>query len=1422
MSVIGSEDEEFNFSDVGGSEADLLEDQGKRQIGLDIDVPKAVERAHNHSTSPMADMQTSPDIRNFRVDSESAADYVITCTDIGDVVYSDMNITWAHLPVQLRNQTNIRTLYSDRFKRSRQLITFEVSQAAVVLVTIDMKVPFPPKWLREDNFRKIVQQGIARRIQKGRLEEHHYAIYGKFFSPGEVVCLRGNWCKEVGSMYSAFVLSATEFCDNTAESFAFTEVSPIRLQLEEFLNAPYVTTTLEKQIDQDDVKPEEILEAQDRIFDQVTYPIRYDRSMADRSWTDGAHGLSLFYAENDEISIGLKGGAAWSEDLNINLAKNAAQGSFEIIDWSNFRCYQLTYTSNFMPGLFSYTQQLVIMPRYSVVNCMDEPIFVAQMGSRESLKIEAYRSSSWHKSHAALGTSIQVRCGSSMWSLGAVDINEVGTSVLHLANRRGVAGDRPIVVHVEVKVAEPSDNCSVIVLIWQASIEGSMVYSIRNDSDVCITVKQAHLENHSVANTSTLYDVRVGPHDWVPFGWADPDAGDEVNIVVGRTLEGNRKRVATMSLMKAGEMLRLPDGSGRAGSQGEVVLSVMAEKRGRVLRIFRSMQAPVQRPGSPGYDNEESTQAVETSVFGLSFQMASLGVSLVLDKPVRREFLSLYIDGMEGRFKIKGSGMKSFEFLIMDLQIDNYSESSIYPILMYSVKRDIVASSESSSSLLIPELETPVIQFTVIQDTLPDTSMPIFKYVAGRALPFTVQIDSATLQLLYYDLFTDLKFLSTQQALAVSVPDKFIDEYNMQLLSPAHYVQSVDVYKAQLAVQANKMFFEKVVVHPVKITLSFVQAPFPRKLGKATFQSFSVNLLTSLAGIDRLELKLRSFEVDDAMETRRTLFQHISSRMKQDFQSQLAQVAGSLAVLGAPIGFARKVGRGVQAFFYEPLQGSVYGPHDFIAGLGKGTSILFSEVVAGAMNSVESLVGTASKGVSYLTLDNEYIRKRELLRQKHRARGGGVAVGLLEGGSNVVNGFVSGFSGLVTKPVEEAQKSGVKGFFRGIGLGLIGGIVKPVLGLTDGITSVATGIQNEVAETNMYKRVRPPRALEHSDLDSTDLLIVPLQLDAAYAQEFVNTRSRHHDFHDVFLNYIALDGVGEAIILSETYFYWRTATNLWGRTWANISHCFCVDDEIGVLLYSGADGRPEEVRIPCKSRSRAVKVYSALESNSGRMGNPPNVFPLDIVAQDGTMDQQEQRMDEKMPQRGRRATLSGELDGYRFGSMNLSKLTRITGPEEDVLTRATAHISQRSSSWKDLDRKCWQVIWEWQCTHTGINVARCCCAILINRSDSPIQIVRIMMQHGRNVLIIGSPETGYELDSRCVMPDGYVVVFIWAFVPSPIEGGHIVAEISSAAFNATLASTQRETACENRGGFSVGFLEKTVNDWWSKYTLLVT
>jgi hypothetical protein len=393
----------------------------------------------------------------------------------------------------------------------------------------------------------------------------------------------------------------------------------------------------------------------------------------------------------------------------------------------------------------------------------------------------------------------------------------------------------------------------------------------------------------------------------------------------------------------------------------------------------------------------------------------------------------------------------------------------------------------------------------------------------------------------------------------------------------------------------------------------------------------------------------------------------------------------------------------------------------------------------------------------------------------------------------------------------------VKGFFRGIGLGLVGAAVKPMMGFTDGVASVATGISNAVGETSVYVHVRPARALERSAADADDLVIMPLNLEAAFAQDFVIRRAKSNSYDDAYLSYIPMETPGEAMILSETYIYWRKPKSLWGRTWANISHCFFLEDCVGVMLYGGD---VDAVIIECGTRTCAIRVYTAMAQNAHRMGNPALVVPVDLVTQDNPLSNATR--ERLVSKNGRAASLTGELDGYRFGTANSTKMIKITGPENDVLVRAEAIIGKGHASWKMLDEAVWRLIWEWDCTHVGLNASRCCAAIIINRSDSPIQISRVQMVHGKNVMIIGSTNTGYEVESRALMPEGIVVIFIWAFTPSPIEVGHLKANINTAAFSATVASTQRESVCEAKGGFTVGFLEKSVTEWWSKYVLLVT
>lgn len=411
---------------------------------------------------------------------------------------------------------------------------------------------------------------------------------------------------------------------------------------------------------------------------------------------------------------------------------------------------------------------------------------LAQRGSQEIVEISPYQSQGWHKSKVSSGTSVQIRTTNTLWSLGCIDLNELGRRVIHLprrdSNPRPNACE-PYVVVIEVKAAETLDPCSVMIVVWQATQVKGAALSVRNDSDVYVTIKQADIETDQMGVDKAAFDVCVAPYHSTPYGWADPDSSSDILVTAGTSLAGERLRIARLDLLNAGEQLRLPDNSNRVGAQGEIVLSVLAEGGGRVLLISRSVD-----PGSSNSKNTQSsssTSPVSTEgvrSFGLSFGLASFGLSLVVEKPIRREFFSMYIDGLEGRVKTKGS-MRSFEFMITDLQVDNYSETVVYPVLLHSTKKEIhksvdlfqfgqendddVGENEVDKNEHIAQCkldsrskgEVPWLQMTLIEELARESSdgssssssSSVLKYVAIRYVKLCVSNKSSFVFLFHFE-----------------------------------------------------------------------------------------------------------------------------------------------------------------------------------------------------------------------------------------------------------------------------------------------------------------------------------------------------------------------------------------------------------------------------------------------------------------------------------------------------------------------------------------------------------------------------------------------------------------------------------------------------------------------------------------------
>ncbi|CAN0509154.1 unnamed protein product, partial [Ectocarpus sp. 8 AP-2014] len=147
-----------------------------------------------------------------------------------------------------------------------------------------------------------------------------------------------------------------------------------------------------------------------------------------------------------------------------------------------------------------------------------------------------------------------------------------------------------------------------------------------------------------------------------------------------------------------------------------------------------------------------------------------------------------------------------------------------------------------------------------------------------------------------------------------------------------------------------------------------------------------------------------------------------------------------MRALGSPADLISNIGGGAKALVYAPAQGLVQGPAEFFEGVGRGAHSFVKGTVKGVFNSVAGVGGAVTDTVSKLSFDNDYQLRRERDKNKAIANQGGVGQGL----KHIAGGLTSGVSGIFMDPVSGAKKGGVGGFFKGVGKGLVGAVVKPV------------------------------------------------------------------------------------------------------------------------------------------------------------------------------------------------------------------------------------------------------------------------------------------------------------------------------------------------------------------------------------------
>ena len=155
--------------------------------------------------------------------------------------------------------------------------------------------------------------------------------------------------------------------------------------------------------------------------------------------------------------------------------------------------------------------------------------------------------------------------------------------------------------------------------------------------------------------------------------------------------------------------------------------------------------------------------------------------------------------------------------------------------------------------------------------------------------------------------------------------------------------------------------------------------------------------------------------------------------------------------------------------------------------MARGTLSLARHTVGGFANSAAALTETFSKNMTVLTLDRKYAQQRDRGDDLRNHQGDmNVALGLGSGVQKLVHGFLDGVTGVVKAPIRGAEKRGLEGFAKGVGKGLLGLLVKPLVGISDGLTDVMIGVKGSVdgasgGQSGMVMQIRPRRPVYGRD-----------------------------------------------------------------------------------------------------------------------------------------------------------------------------------------------------------------------------------------------------------------------------------------------------------------------------------------------------
>jgi hypothetical protein len=235
--------------------------------------------------------------------------------------------------------------------------------------------------------------------------------------------------------------------------------------------------------------------------------------------------------------------------------------------------------------------------------------------------------------------------------------------------------------------------------------------------------------------------------------------------------------------------------------------------------------------------------------------------------------------------------------------------------------------------------------------------------------------------------------------------------------------------------------------------------------------SFIGNIFTHITDYN---LYLPSLYYTDVFTDILSLGEQLTNSYLSQLKRRIFKIFGSLDILGNPTGYASSIAQGFLEIFEAPRRGLIHGPLGFGEGVAKGFGTFITTVISSSFDIVGKISGTLLASCEEL----QGIKNTEYLSEREPSN---VFTGLYYGIKNGIMDIGKGFAGIFIKPYQEGKKSGIGGFFQGVGAGLIGAVVSP---LTAGLritNNLVVGLKNTALIFNpklKTERFRYPRTIQ--------------------------------------------------------------------------------------------------------------------------------------------------------------------------------------------------------------------------------------------------------------------------------------------------------------------------------------------------------